>query len=368
MPGKILGLDISKDHITAVQVTSGLKTYQITACCRVPFDDNEGMEEALQALSQQMDLKNDTCIASIPEGDVSFRNLQLPFKARKKIRQTLPFEIETVVPFPIEDLIIDFNVTDSSDRNDILAVSVRKAYISEYLAKLQTFGLDPDVLDIRSFPTVSWLLEQDGIPDNGLFLEIGLKRNSMVLFLNRRIAMIRSSVPDNGVSIQSISDDGKEEYSDSMAAEQIESCLTSFCACIKNTLHSFGWHRNSATYPEKIFYTGVGTLYPRTAELLNRFLDLPGEHINISRDRRVSMGIDIARTWKPALMDSALALALRDGRKGRGFNLRKDGFEVTRHYLGLKKNIRKMAISLILILLFIAADLGLDYHLLKKRY
>ena len=35
MPEKILGLDISDDAITAVQVEGGLKGYQILACERI---------------------------------------------------------------------------------------------------------------------------------------------------------------------------------------------------------------------------------------------------------------------------------------------------------------------------------------------
>ncbi len=38
MPGKILGLDINEDSVTAVQVKSGLKGYQVTACGRVMID------------------------------------------------------------------------------------------------------------------------------------------------------------------------------------------------------------------------------------------------------------------------------------------------------------------------------------------
>ena len=47
MPGKILGLDICEDAVTAVQIRSGLKGYQITACGRVMVEGQDGYEEAL---------------------------------------------------------------------------------------------------------------------------------------------------------------------------------------------------------------------------------------------------------------------------------------------------------------------------------
>ncbi len=76
----------------------------------------------------------------------------------------------------------------------------------------------------------------------------------------------------------------------------------------------------------------------------------------------------MARVWNPALMDNALALALRDDRQGQGFNFRKDTFEVKRHYYGLKGWIRKAALFLIIILSLLAVDLGVEYYFLSKRY
>jgi len=67
-------------------------------------------------------------------------------------------------------------------------------------------------------------------------------------------------------------------------------------------------------------------------------------------------------------MDSALALALREAKKGKGFNFRKNEFEKEKHYPGLKPVLRKTAVFLIVILSFLAADIGIDYHFIEKRY
>ena len=68
------------------------------------------LDEALAALFNEIDLKSDIYNVSIPADRASFRNLSMPFKDPKKIRQTLPFEIETMLPFPIDDLIVDFDI------------------------------------------------------------------------------------------------------------------------------------------------------------------------------------------------------------------------------------------------------------------
>ena len=155
MPGKILGLDINNNSITAVQVLSGLKSSEIIACCRVMIEQDQTLNQALEGLFEQIDPKSDSCIASIPAEDVSFHNIQMPFSDRKKIRQTLPFEIEAEVPLPVDDLIIDFNTSNHSDKNNVLAVCAKKEYLAECLTGLQSAGVNPDILDVRSIPMVS---------------------------------------------------------------------------------------------------------------------------------------------------------------------------------------------------------------------
>lgn len=367
MPGKIFGLDIGADSVTAVQVTSGLKGYQIVACGRVMIGEEGGTEEALKELLQDVDHKSDTYLISIPGEDLSYRNLTMPFKELKKIRQTLPFEIETLVPFSIEDLVVDFNIIDRSDQSEILAVSVTKTTMVEYLELLQEYGIDPDVLDIRCIPIVSWLLNQDGAPENGLLLDIGPRRNTMVLYLTRRIVLIRTFGID-GVITHALTDALEGDLADTLTPDHIKSYLESLSTVVQNTIHSFRWHTKKDVCPEKVFFTGIGALYPETGTILTEQLGAPAEQINLRRHKKVHMGKDIARVWNPALMDSALALALRNDKKGLGFNLRKDEFEVKKHYAVLKKEIRKVAVLLILVLSFLAANLGVDYSLLHKRY
>jgi general secretion pathway protein L len=367
MPGKILGLDINEDSVTAVQVKSGLKGYQVTACGRVMVNGHDGPEEALKELSQQIDLKSDTYFATISGEHVSFRNLQMPFKEQKKIRQTLPFEIETVVPFTIEDLVVDFSIIDRAEQSKVLAASVRKSYLSEYIAQLRTCGIDPQVMDIRCVPTVARLLKEEGTPDNGLFLEIGTKRNTMILFIKRRIVLVRTFASDGDALARSVTDEGNGE-SESPMPEQIESEVEIFSTMVQNTIHAFKWHNNQNIDPEKIFFTGPGALYEGMGNLLNRHMDLTVEQINLRGDQKIGMDKDIAPVWTAPLMDNALALALREEGRTQGFDFRKGEFEVKKQYIGFKKELKTWAVLLIIIFAFLAADMGAEYYFVKKQH
>ncbi len=368
MPEKILGLDISSDSVAAVQVVWGLKGHQVTACDHVMIEEEGSLEEALKTLVERLGPVTEVCFSSLPGEHVSYRNLRMPFRDKKKIRQTLLFELETVVPFPVEDLLVDFTIVDQSDQSEILAASVRRAYVSQHLEQLQDLGINPEVLDISGLPTLSWILRQTGTPDDGLLLHIGRKRNTMVLFLKRRVALIRPISFNGGIMVEAALNETNNGPVDTEVIEQIESSLRSFCTEVKNTLHAFEWENRRSVSPEKVFVTGAGTLYPDTVDFLNRFLDLPVEKVDLSKDPGIQMDEDIARAWNPALMDNALALAIRKTKEDLGFNFRRDEFEVRKEYFGHKKEIRKVAAFLIIVLCLLCLSLGTDYYFLKQRY
>jgi general secretion pathway protein L len=369
MAGKILGIDIQSDAIAAVKVDGGLRGYQIIGCASIMRGDFDGLDDALKALSEQVNFTADTYISTIPGEQASYRNLQMPFRSTKKVRQTIAYEIEPMIPFSVEDLVVDFTLINQLGRSDILTASVKREYISKYLALLQDYGVDPDLLDISGVPIVLWLLRQGEMPDDGILLQIGQKRTTMILYIKRHISLIRSFAFCDGLIPEAMSNSTPYNNVQSQAAEPIVSCFESLCTNIGNTLHAFEYQNNIEIEPEKIFVTGTGNLYPHTVGLLELFFDIPVEEINVvGSDPSIHLDTNIAQSWNSATMDSALALALRGNKQGLGFNFRRDEFEIKRKDTKLRRDIQRVAVFLIVIISLLITYFGMDYYFLKERY
>jgi len=368
MPGKILGIDVTSDSVTAVQVEGGLRGYSITDWSRVMIEGAGGLEAALTALSEHMDLTADTCIGAVSGEQISYRNLQMPFKDKKKISQTIAFTIETMLPFPIRDVLVDFAVVDQSDQSEILAATVRRAYISEYLASLQSYGIDPDLVDVSGVPTSLWLLNQPDIPDDGLLLQMGRKHTIMVLYVNRRVSLVRLLHSVDGIESPAEGEAPMAIQGQSAVPENLQRAFRELCTDVHNTLHGFQSQTKRTVRPERAFITGEGSLNPHTEQLFEEFLEIPAERVNVARDARVHLDEELAQLWEPGLMDSALALALRDSKKGPGFNFRTGEFEVRKRSVRFWGEIKKVAVYLIVIACLVGAYFGVDYYLLNKRY
>ncbi len=367
MPGKILGIEINDKNVTAVQVVSGLKGYNLASCARINVL-NGNLEKALNDLSHQIDLKSDNTHVSIPGRDISFRNMTVPFRDSKKIRQTLPFELENLTPLSVENLIVDFNIINSEDQTEILAVTADRGNLSQYLSILSSAGIDPDTMDINPVPAAAWLINQEICPENGIYLDLGIDRNCMVIFNKGHIALVREFALSPSVVPEEETNAEKGDNSTKLSENDFEKSIESFCDNVIRTMHSFEGTRRIKPEVEKIFYGGAGSLYSGTEKILSGFFSSPLERINISSDKRYNMDNTLSRIYKPALMDNALALCLRDPRKPPGFNLRQGEFEVKRRYFGPKQEIKKAAVLLGILFLFLILDLSLGYYSIEDRY
>jgi general secretion pathway protein L len=361
MPGKILGIDINEDFISAVQISGGLKGFQVLSGASVPVDHNP--EKALNEISEKMNLGSETYVASIDGNNISYQNLTMPFKDPKKIKQTLPFELETLLPFPADDIVVDFNIVKRGDQSDILAVSARKALVSQYLEAVKTVDIHPRVIDIRPVPIALWLLSQEATPGNGLVIDIGQKKITYVLFIDRKIALIRNTPLASAIGSSPLSTDAGPE-----SKEIADAISMSLHRDIKNTLRSFSMLTKIEIKPEKVFITGIGAQRHGINEALALQVGIPVEPVDVGNDNRVHMDVETAEGWNPALMSGALSLALREFKKGYGFNLRKGEFAVKKGFLKSMKELRVAGIAFLIIFALLLFDSGADYYLVKKKY
>ena len=87
MKRKILGLDIRHDAVSAVLIKSGIKGTAIEAHVHVPLSDRKEDETdwvaPLETIVKKMDISDSVCVASFPADEISYRNIQVPFKVHK---------------------------------------------------------------------------------------------------------------------------------------------------------------------------------------------------------------------------------------------------------------------------------------------
>jgi general secretion pathway protein L len=370
MTRKILGLDIRNDSISAVLLTSGLKGNEIESFAYVPYDeeneDKSHMSVALQKIVDQKNIGDSVCIVSFPAEEISFRNLKIPFRDQKKISQILPLELEPLLPYPIDDLLMDFQIMplkEGSDNTDIIAVAVRKSYINECISELATFGIVPRIIAAGISHTTLCLNHFSDIPDNSIVIDIDSNKSSLFAFVSGQISLIRS-MPLHST---------------------MEKRAGALCADIQRTLAASETLTGSEIKPDAFFLTGPGLndqsdqsdqsdqadqanlADPDYQDEIARFFDVPTYRMDLAKVSGVELDAVKASSWTPCQMDNALSLALTDITGVHWMNFSQKRFAVKKQWLEQKKNIVRSGVLAGIILFFAILNMIFDFHTAGKE-
>ena len=380
MAKHILGLDIGKSCLKAVLIEAGLRgSMRIVAWEKVDITGSGGIREALRRIQEVPVLTVPACQISIAAKGFSFRNMKLPFKDRKKILQTLPFELESQIPHPVESVLIDFTVLGQAQGSDLFTAVIPKAEVEERIALLADYGFDAETIDIDTVPVAAQLMTAAPVDSLNLLLDVGASETTGVFFKEGRILQVRS-YPFGGdhvtnalsaaLGVAFVEAEARKKRGDTeQAEEQITEACQKFFASLKNTISSLRMSGLVDEDPATVYLTGGGGLYRKLAEELSRVLAAPVERVNVTQLAGIKpVGGDDAG-WDSMIMNGALALALRPLAKGPGFNFRQG--DLRRKGMPLKFdlgiNLKWAGAVTALILLLAGADLTLSHYADKAR-
>ncbi len=146
----VVGLDIGANSIKMTRLEASLFRYEFldfsehSLPVNVDLPWEQLVSNVLQVLFSDRDMRADKVIVSFPGRHVSTRILTFPFSDRKKLEQALPFEIEGLIPLPIEEILLDYHVLEKGQEGArILSVFTEKKLIASHLALLREAGIDP---------------------------------------------------------------------------------------------------------------------------------------------------------------------------------------------------------------------------------
>ena len=376
----ILGLDIGKSSVKAVLLEAGLRGgMRIAAWEKVDVAGTAGLREALRRLQEIPILAVPSCHTSIAARAFSFRNVKLPFKDRKKICQTLPFELEGQIPHPVEDVLIDFTVLGQAQGSELFAAVIPKAEVEERVALLSDYGFDAETIDVDTVAVAARLMTAVPAESLILLLDVGAAETTGVFFKGGTILQVRS-FPFGGDTVThalsgalgisfSDAEARKRRGETAVAEEEITEACGKFFTSLKNTISSLRMAGLIVEEPDAVWLTGGGSLYRKLAGDLSRAFAVPVERVNVNQLAGIKpVGGDDAG-WDSMIMNGALALALRPVSKGPGFNFRQGNSrrKPVSIKLDLGIDLRWAAAAAAVVLLLAGADVTLSYYADRTR-
>ncbi|MBF0119961.1 MAG: PilN domain-containing protein [Desulfobacterales bacterium] len=348
MSRKIIGLDIRADVLCAVSVRNSFKGNWIDACefVEISKEIENGFEVALKTMMDKLDFSSAYCIASFPADQISYRNVTIPFGDPKKIRQVLPFELEPMLPFQIDTMLVDFhtNKTPEQTNTDIIAASIEKSKFSLYISVLQSLKIEPEIITIAGYTTALCLINLTDLPDKVLFVDIENKNCTIFVIMNRQISLIRSfPVSDNPtLKVESISKN------------------------IKRTISAFEETLSNEIQIDIVIITGHGLGDQSFEHEMTKSLELPVERLDGIRDINLIIHNTKASAWVPEKMDNALALSCTEIANISTINFRRGEFAPKTQWALYKKDFIKIAAMFLVVLVLMFSNLIISTYTMEK--
>ncbi len=150
---KIVGLKIEKGIVAAAVVLKDFRKRELVESFSQPYGSDEELIGILQGKSR--DWAGARIISSIPGHLFTQRLVQFPFADRKRIEKALPFELEDLVPFDLDEVVVDHIVLPGSGNGKeakgaketpVLGIMLPKQALRAHLDLLASAGIDPNAV------------------------------------------------------------------------------------------------------------------------------------------------------------------------------------------------------------------------------
>lgn len=195
----VLGLDLGSHSLKAVefrQTLRGLEAVQLRSLPR-PLEQAPPLADLVRRFITLHNLGTENVVSALPGGRLSSRRLSFPFSERRKLASAVPFEVEEEMPFDLEDVVIDWEIT-GGDRNraEVTASIAPRSLVSERLSLLQEAGCPPRILEAEGL-VLGNLSAVFDLPGRRLLADLGHEKTTLCLLLDGR-AMAARTIPVGG--------------------------------------------------------------------------------------------------------------------------------------------------------------------------
>jgi type IV pilus assembly protein PilM len=268
----IAAIDIGTSSIKAVLVRTGFKDFQVKSFAfeNISQDiENKGdaIKEALKRFIDESDIKDCLILTNIPMEKVLIRDITFPFSDIKKIEEAIKFEAEENIPFPIDEVIIDFKPVQSTETGErkVLLAAAQKDTIRDFIGFFGEYGLKPAMMGLESQALFECYKYFNKIENETVIqLHIGNYKTIVNIIQNNNLLFTRSISIGTGLIYRRISESAKIPVTE--AAALFEN--------LNLDLHSFDSNLQKDEYKNnKITKNVLKNIFNISTEVINELIE-----------------------------------------------------------------------------------------------
>lgn len=384
MPKRVLGIDIGTHSVKFVQLQGTLKGYTVSSLLEHRWERDNALPPSsaeiastLKALFAREKMKPGTIVSALPAQAAIIRTLALPFRDLKKIREVVRYELEAHIPYPVEEMLVDFLVLERREKETVILVAaVSKEVVAGHLAMLREAGIDPEIVELELFADINTYLSLHKPSEEKAvaLLNIGASKMTLKVLQGTRLLFARAIPKGANIITETIQKEGKfasfaeaeqQKITDGESPELfplIQSALVNLVKEVEYTLFSYMEKMGEQGDIQEILLSGGGANTPGILECFAQHFDVPVHRMG--KDERLSL-LFAQTPPLSAPFTVALGLGIRGwNRSIPGMNFRQEEFSFHRSYEEIKG---KLILAGVMLLLALGLQLGNFYYRLAQK-
>ncbi len=316
-----------------------LKAYDSTSIVADPAMDAAKISQtrvAIADLAQKLKVGKTKARYAISGQAVFTRFVKLPPLQEDNIEQLVTFEAQQHVPFPLTDVVWDYELIQGAAEKEVVIVAIKSDALDEINSAVNDSGLGTSEVDVAPMAIYNAFRATYGTPEEPILLiDIGAKTSNLLYiegsrFFTRSIAIGGSAVTaavakEYGVTFQEAE---HQKIANGLVAlggghtEQMDEAVAALAMVIRNALtrlpaeisRTTNYYRaqHGGSAPRRVLLAGGGANLPYTLEFFQEKLNLPVEYFNPVRNVAIGKGVDAAVVQREGhLMGELVGLGLR---------------------------------------------------------
>lgn len=322
------GIELSNLAVHSMGIASGEET-----------DPTLAIIDAIQAVLKEKAIKPGKVVLSVTGQSAFLRLVKLPPVKRQKIYQTVLYEAQQNVPFPMAEVVWDYQLMGASENElNVMLVVIKKDIVQNLADCVEAVGLDVELVDVAPMALYNAVRYNYGeLKGCTLVVDIGARSTNLIFmeegqFFSRNLPIVGTG---NVITQQlmkefnlpfaeaeelkfahaSVAFGGSyEDYSDkvlSKVSKTVRGVMTRLHIEVERSINFYRTQQLGSN-PDRVLLAGGTSVIARTDEFFREKLKMPVEYLNPFRNIIVNERISEETVGACAhVMGAAVGVGLR---------------------------------------------------------
>ena len=140
----------------------------------------------------------DVAYVALPSSLALFKTMELPFTSLEKIKLVVPFEVESLLPFSLQDASLDAVINNTNVTNktsDVFVVAMKRSILETALQPFIQAGIRPQKVTVGALELYGFMQENNVLKSTqgvSCIIDIDQDKTSILLLVNGKLRNIRA--------------------------------------------------------------------------------------------------------------------------------------------------------------------------------